>query len=159
MSFRIGQGCDTHRLVPGRALYLGGVRIESPLGLAGHSDADVLLHALCDALFGAAALGDLGRHFPPDDPAYRDCSSRVLLRRAAELTAEQGWRVMNADSTILAQQPRLAPYIAPMRANIAADLGIALEQVSVKATTTDGLGVIGRGEGISAQATVLIIDN
>ena len=153
---RIGQGWDAHRLVAGRALLLGGVEIDSPLGLAGHSDADVLLHALCDALLGAAALGDLGRHFPSSDPEFKDCSSRVLLRRTMELVSEQGWRVVNTDATVLAERPPLAPYIEAMRTNIAADLQLALDCVSVKATTTDGLGSIGRGEGIGAQAVVLL---
>ena len=153
---RIGQGWDAHRLVAGRALYLGGVEIDSPLGLAGHSDADVLLHALCDALLGAAALGDLGRHFPSSNPEFKDCPSRVLLRRTMQLVAEQGWQAVNADATILAERPPLAPYIETMRTNIAADLGLEIDCVSVKATTTDGLGSIGRGEGIAAQAVVLI---
>lgn len=153
---RIGQGFDAHRLVAGRALLLGGVAIDSPLGLAGHSDADVLLHALCDALLGAAALGDLGRHFPSGDPEFKDASSRDLLRRTAELITAQGFRIVNADTTILAERPHLAPYIEAMRANIAADLKLAIDCVSVKATTTDGLGFIGRGEGIGAQAVVLL---
>ncbi len=153
---RIGTGFDVHRLVPQRSLVLGGVRIPHPLGLEGHSDADVLLHAVADALLGAAALGDLGRHFPPDDPALKDADSAVLLRRVVDMLAGAGWRTVNVDSTIIAQRPRLAPHIPAMRANLAQALSIGEAQVSVKATTTEGLGFTGNEEGIAAQAVALI---
>ncbi len=154
--FRIGEGWDTHALVPGRKLILGGVEVAHTLGLLGHSDADVLLHAICDALLGAAALGDIGRHFPDTDPRYAGADSRVLLRRVAALIAEAGYAVVNIDATIIAQAPRMAPHIPQMVQNIAADLGIAGEQVNVKATTTEKLGFTGRGEGIAAQAVCLL---
>ncbi|MCZ6843654.1 MAG: 2-C-methyl-D-erythritol 2,4-cyclodiphosphate synthase, partial [SAR324 cluster bacterium] len=144
---RIGTGFDVHRLVPQRPLVLGGVRIPHPLGLEGHSDADVLLHAVADALLGAAALGDLGRHFPPDDPAFKDADSAVLLRRVVDLLAGAGWRTVNVDSTIIAQRPRLAAHIPTMCANLAQALKIGEAQVSVKATTTEGLGFTGNEEG------------
>ncbi len=153
---RIGTGFDVHRLVPQRPLVLGGVRIPHPLGLEGHSDADVLLHAVADALLGAAALGDLGRHFPSGDPAFKDADSAVLLRRVVDMLAGAGWRPVNVDSTIIAQQPRLAPHIPAMRANLAQALKIREDQVSVKATTTEGLGYTGNEEGIAAQAVALI---
>lgn len=145
-----------HRFAEGRELWLCGVRVPYELGLLGHSDADVALHALADALLGAAALRDIGYHFPDTDPAYKGADSRVLLRRVAELLAEKNYSVGNVDVTIIAQVPKLAPYIEDMRANIAADLGIALDCVSVKATTTEKLGFAGRGEGIAAQASALI---
>ncbi len=151
---RIGQGFDVHALVAGRRLVIGGVTIAHDKGLAGHSDADVLLHAVCDALLGAAALGDIGRHFPDSDPKYAGADSRVLLRAVRALT--QRFRIVNVDATIIAQAPRMAPHIAAMVANIAADLEIAAAAVNVKATTTEGLGFSGRGEGIAAQAVVLI---
>jgi 2-C-methyl-D-erythritol 2,4-cyclodiphosphate synthase len=151
---RIGQGFDVHALVAGRRLVVGGVTIPWDRGLAGHSDADVLLHAICDALLGAAALGDIGRHFPDSDPRYAGADSRVLLRAVRVLTAR--YPVVNLDATIIAQAPRLAPHIPAMVANIASDLGIAEEAVNVKATTTEGLGFCGRGEGIAAQAIVLL---
>jgi len=151
---RIGQGCDAHALVAGRRLVIGGVHIAHDKGLAGHSDADVLLHAICDALLGAAALGDIGRHFPDSDPRYADADSRVLLRAVRALTRR--YRIVNVDATIIAQAPRMAPYIDAMVANIAADLEVAPAAVNVKATTTEGLGFSGRGEGIAAQAVVLI---
>jgi 2-C-methyl-D-erythritol 2,4-cyclodiphosphate synthase len=151
---RIGQGFDVHALVAGRKLVIGGVTIAHDKGLAGHSDADVLLHAICDALLGAAALGDIGRHFPDSDPKYRGADSRVLLRAVRALTPRL--RIVNVDATIIAQAPRMAPHIAAMVANIAADLGIAAAAVNVKATSTEGLGFSGRGEGIAAQAVVLI---
>ncbi|MCZ6532281.1 MAG: 2-C-methyl-D-erythritol 2,4-cyclodiphosphate synthase [SAR324 cluster bacterium] len=153
---RIGTGFDVHRLVPQRPLVLGGVRIPHPLGLEGHSDADVLLHAVADALLGAAALGDLGRHFPPDDPAFKDADSAVLLRRVVDLLGAAGWRTVNVDSTIIAQRPRLAAHIPTMCANLAQALKIGEAQVSVKATTTEGLGFTGNEEGIAAQAVALI---
>lgn len=153
---RIGSGYDVHRLVEGRRLVLCGVNIEHHLGLLGHSDADVAIHALCDALLGAAALGDIGKHFPDTDPRYYGADSRVLLRDVVALLADRGFAVGNVDLTIMAQAPKLAPHIESMRRNLAADLCIPLDRVSVKATTTEHLGFEGRGEGISAQATALI---
>jgi len=153
---RIGQGFDVHALAPGRRLVIGGVEIAHDKGLEGHSDADVLLHAICDALLGAAALGDIGRHFPDTDPRYRGADSRVLLREVAEKVADAGFRVVNVDATVIAQAPRLAPHMPAMVERIAADLGIAREAVNVKATTTEGLGYTGRGEGIAALAVALI---
>ncbi len=153
---RIGQGFDVHALVEGRPLILGGVAIPYETGLAGHSDADVLLHALCDALLGAAALGDIGRHFPDTDPAYRGADSRWLLREVAALLEKNHFHVLNVDTTIVAQAPKMAPHIPAMIANIAADLAIARERVNVKAKTTEKLGFAGRGEGIAAEAIALI---
>jgi len=153
---RIGLGYDVHRLVPGRRLVLGGVEIPFHLGLAGYSDADVALHALCDALLGAAALGDIGQHFPPGDPRFRDIDSRHLLQQVGRLIADLPARVVNVDLVVLAEQPRLAPYIPAMRSAIAAALGISPAQVSVKAATNEGLGFVGRGEGIAAYAVALI---
>lgn len=154
---RTGLGYDVHRLVAGRDLWLCGVKIPSELGLLGHSDADVALHALCDALLGAAALRDIGCHFPDTDPAYAGADSRVLLRRVAGLVAGQGYSVSNVDITIIAQAPKLAPYIELMREAVAEDLALAVERVSVKATTTERLGFTGRGEGIASLATALIV--
>lgn len=153
---RIGQGFDVHALLAGRKLVIGGVEIPHPKGLAGHSDADVLLHAICDALLGAAGLGDIGWHFPDSDPAYSNVDSRELLRATGRKLAEAGYRIVNLDATIIAQAPRMAPHIARMIGNIASDLGVKPAQVSVKATTTEKLGAIGRGEGIAAQAVALI---
>jgi len=153
---RIGQGFDVHRLVAGRRLVVGGVEIAHDKGLLGHSDADVLLHAICDALLGAAALGDIGRHFPDSDPKYRGIDSRELLRHVALLLRDRGLRVVNVDATIIAQAPRMAPHIPAMVAHIAADLAVAAHSVNVKATTTEELGFAGRGEGIAAQAICLI---
>ncbi len=153
---RIGQGYDAHRFTPGRRLVLGGVEIEHELGLAAHSDGDVLLHALCDALLGAAGLGDIGRHFPDDSDAYRDIDSRMLVTRTRELLTAQGLKVHNADLTIVAQRPKLAPYLDGMRTRIAADLQIDARRVNVKATTTEGMGFTGREEGIAAYAVVLL---
>lgn len=153
---RIGIGYDVHRLVAGRPLILGGVPVASDLGLQGHSDADVLTHAVIDALLGAAALGDIGSHFPDSDAAYSNIDSRVLLRRVVELVVRNGHRIGNVDVTILAQAPKLAPYIGAMRETIAGDLGVPLERVSVKATTTDRMGFVGRAEGIAAQVVVLL---
>ncbi len=153
---RIGHGFDVHALVAGRKLILGGVEIPHAKGLLGHSDADVLIHAICDACLGAAALGDIGRHFPDTDPRYRGIDSRKLLKEVRTLVEEQGWWVSNLDCTIVAQAPRLAPYIPDMVANIAADLEIATAQVNVKATTTEKLGFAGREEGIAAHAVVLL---
>ena len=153
---RIGHGYDVHQLVAGRDLILGGVKIAHAKGLLGHSDADVLLHAICDACLGAAGLGDLGRHFPDSDPRYKGIDSRDLLRHVESLLDERGWRLENLDSTIIAQSPKLAPYIPAMIANIAADLGISADCVNVKATTTEKLGFAGREEGIAAHAVVLL---
>lgn len=153
---RIGQGFDVHPLVAGRRLVMGGVEIAHDKGLLGHSDADVLLHSICDALLGAAALGDIGRHFPDSDPRYKGIDSRELLRHVAQLLKQKGHRVVNVDATIIAQAPRMAPHIPAMVANIAADLGIGTGGVNVKATTTENLGFAGRGEGIAAQAACLI---
>ncbi|OIP17177.1 MAG: 2-C-methyl-D-erythritol 2,4-cyclodiphosphate synthase [Betaproteobacteria bacterium CG2_30_59_46] len=153
---RVGQGFDVHPLVEGRKLVMGGVEIPYERGLLGHSDADVLLHAICDALLGAAGLGDIGRHFPDSDPRYKGIASRRLLREVARLLREKGFGVVNLDATIIAQAPKMAPYIAQMVANIAADLEVAADCVNVKATTTEKLGFTGRGEGIAAQAACLI---
>jgi 2-C-methyl-D-erythritol 2,4-cyclodiphosphate synthase len=153
---RIGQGFDVHALVEGRKLVVGGVHIPYYKGLEGHSDADVLLHAVCDALLGAAALGDIGKHFPDSDERYRGADSRGLLRAVAQEVKKAGFRVANVDATILAQAPRMAPHMAQMAANIASDLGVAPSCVNVKATTTEQLGFVGRGEGIAAQAIALL---
>ena len=153
---RIGQGFDVHALVAGRPLVIGGVSVPYERGLAGHSDADVLLHAVTDALLGAAGLGDIGRHFPDTDPAYRGADSRELLREAARRVAAAGYRVVNVDATVIAQAPRLAEHLPRMAANIAADLGVAAGAVNVKAKTTERLGFTGRGEGIAAEAVALI---
>jgi 2-C-methyl-D-erythritol 2,4-cyclodiphosphate synthase len=155
-SIRIGHGFDVHQLVAGRKCIIGGVEIAYERGLLGHSDADVLLHAICDALLGAAALGDIGRHFPDSDARYKGIDSRQLLRHVAALIRDRGFKVGNVDATIIAQAPRMAPHIAAMVANIAADLGIAAGQVNVKATTTEQLGFTGRGEGIAAEAVCVI---
>jgi 2-C-methyl-D-erythritol 2,4-cyclodiphosphate synthase len=154
--FRIGQGYDCHALVPGRKMIIGGVEIAHPVGLKGHSDADVLLHAVIDALLGAAALGDIGKHFPDTDARFAGADSRILLREAGKRLAEAGFRIGNIDSTIIAQAPKMAPHIAQMVANIAADLGLETAQVSVKAKTNEKLGWLGREEGIATQATALI---
>lgn len=156
MDIRIGNGYDVHRLVEGRRLTLCGVTIDHTHGLLGHSDADVAIHALCDALFGAAALGDIGRHFPDTDASFGGIDSRVLLRRTADILANKGYSIGNVDITIVAQAPKLAPHIENMRRNMAYDLAIALDAVSVKATTTEKLGFEGRREGISAMASALI---
>jgi 2-C-methyl-D-erythritol 2,4-cyclodiphosphate synthase len=153
---RIGQGFDVHALVAGRKLVVGGVEIPHDKGLQGHSDADVLLHAICDALLGAAALGDIGSHYPDSNPAYSEIDSRELLRATGKKVAEAGYEIVNVDATIIAQAPRMAPHVAKMTGNIASDLGIMPAAVSVKATTTENLGFTGRGEGIAAQAVVLI---
>ena len=153
---RVGHGFDVHAFAENRKLIIGGVDIPFDLGLAGHSDADVLLHAICDALLGAAGLGDIGRHFPDTDMAFAGIDSRILLRRVAEQLRERTWRVGNVDATIIAQAPKMAPHIARMTAHIADDLGIALDRVNVKATTTEKLGFTGRREGIAAEAVCLI---
>lgn len=151
---RVGQGFDVHALVPGRRLVIGGVPIPHEKGLQGHSDADVLLHAICDALLGAAGMGDIGKHFPDSDPAYKDADSRKLLR---EVRSKIGrFKIVNIDATILAQEPRMAPHIARMAENIAADLGVGPGSINIKATTTEHLGFVGRLEGIAAQAVALI---
>ena len=153
---RIGHGYDVHQLVEGRKLILGGVHIDHAKGLLGHSDADVLLHAICDALLGAAALGDIGRHFPDSDADLAGVDSRLLLRKVAGLLAENSYNVINIDATVVAQKPKLAPYILAMRENIAVDLGLGIGQVNIKATTTEQLGFEGKGEGIASQAIALI---
>lgn len=153
---RIGQGFDIHALVAGRRLIIGGVVIPYERGLEGHSDADVLLHAVSDALIGAAALGDIGAHFPDTDPRYRGVDSRQLLRDVAQLLDRSGWRVVNVDATVIAEAPRMAPHIGRMRQNIASDLGIDASAVNVKAKSAEKLGFIGRGEGIAAEAAALI---
>ena len=154
---RIGHGFDVHAFADGRALILGGVNIPYERGLLGHSDADVVLHALADALLGAAALGDIGRHFPDTDPAFAGADSRVLLREVVARVSAAGWRPGNVDVTVIAQAPRLAPHIPTMIDNIASDLGIARGQVNVKATTTERLGFTGRGEGIACEAVCLLL--
>ena len=155
--FRIGQGYDCHALVPGRQLIIGGVTIDHPTGLLGHSDADVLLHAITDALFGAAALGDIGQHFSDRDPQFAGADSRVLLREAMRRVAAHGYRIGNLDATIIAQAPKMAPHIAQMVRNIATDLDLSAGQVNVKAKTNERLGYLGREEGIAAEAVVLLV--
>lgn len=153
---RIGHGYDVHRLVAGRRLVLGGVEIPHETGLLGHSDADVLLHAICDAILGAIGEGDIGRHFPDTDPAYKGASSIKLLQQVMDLAKGRGYRIGNVDATIVAQKPKLAPFIARMAANIAAVLETGTDRVNVKATTTEELGFAGRGEGIAAYSVVLL---
>ena len=156
MDIRVGTGFDVHAFAEGRALILGGVSIKHPVGLLGHSDADVLTHAVMDALLGACAMGDIGKHFPDTDPAYEGADSLALLRHCTELLAAYGWRVGNVDATVIAQAPKLAPHIPAMRANIAEAMAVPAELISVKATTEEGLGFTGSGEGIAAHAVVLI---
>ena len=156
MNIRIGQGYDVHRLVEGRPLILGGVTIPHSKGLLGHSDADALLHAITDALLGAAALGDIGKLFPDTAAEHKDADSRRLLREAYQAVQRAGWRVVNVDSTVIAQQPKLRPYIDAMRANIAADLGLPLECVNIKGKTNEKLGYLGREEAVEAQAVMLL---
>ncbi|KAF0098402.1 MAG: 2-C-methyl-D-erythritol 2 4-cyclodiphosphate synthase [bacterium] len=156
MNLRIGHGFDVHAFAEGRRLVIGGVDIPHERGLLGHSDADVLIHAICDALLGAAGLGDIGRHFPDSDARYQGIDSRELLRHVAGLLDARGWRVGNVDATIIAQAPRMAPHIPAMRERLAADLGIAVEALNVKATTTEKLGFTGRQEGIAAEAVCLL---
>jgi 2-C-methyl-D-erythritol 2,4-cyclodiphosphate synthase len=153
---RIGTGYDVHRLVAGRPLILGGVEIPFERGLLGHSDADVLLHAIMDAMLGALALGDIGKHFPDSDPAYQGISSLRLLEHVAGLCRQKGYTVGNLDAVVIAQRPKLAPYIDQMRENIATTLGVPVQRISVKATTTEGLGFCGTGEGMAAQAVTLL---
>ena len=159
MNIRVGNGLDVHALVSGRNLVLGGVTIPFERGLKGHSDADALLHAICEAVLGALGEGDIGAHFPDTDPRYKDADSRILLRTIWQRAVAEGYSLGNIDATIVAEAPRLAPYIRQMTANIASDLGAGIEQVNVKATTTEGLGFAGRGEGIAALATVLLVKN
>ena len=154
---RIGQGFDVHQLVEGRKLIIGGVDIPFEKGLLGHSDADVLLHAICDALLGAAGLGDIGRHFSDADAKFKNIDSRILLREVARMIAEQGFHIGNVDATIIAQAPKMAAHIPRMAQNIAADLGVAEKAVNIKATTTEQLGFSGRGEGVAAQAVALLL--
>jgi 2-C-methyl-D-erythritol 2,4-cyclodiphosphate synthase len=156
VSFRIGQGFDVHALVPGRKLMIGGIEIPFDQGLLGHSDGDVLLHAICDALLGAAGLGDIGRHFPDTDESLRGADSGGLMRSVVEQLRQHGFAIVNVDATIIAQAPRMAPHIASMTTSIAQTLGIAESQVNLKAKTTERLGFTGRGEGIAAQAVALI---
>lgn len=156
MKIRIGQGLDVHAFGEGDHVVLGGVRIPHEKALLAHSDGDVALHALCDAMLGAAALGDIGRHFPPSDDAWAGADSRDLLRRVDLMLKHDGWSVINADITLVCERPKITPHAEQMKVNIAADLSIDVSDVSVKATTTEGLGFCGRGEGISALATVLI---
>jgi len=153
---RIGHGFDVHQLVAGRKCIIGGVAIPYDKGLEGHSDADVLLHAICDALLGAAALGDIGKHFPNTDPRFKGIDSRELLRHVIILLKEKGYGVVNLDATVIAEAPKMLPHIAAMRANIAADTGLDIDRVNVKATTSERLGFTGRGEGIAAEAVCLI---
>lgn len=154
--YRVGQGFDVHALVTGRPLIIGGVTIPHTHGLAGHSDADVLLHAVTDAILGAAGLGDIGRHFPDTDPAYQGADSRVLLREAMALVAKAGWLVVNVDATVHAQAPKIGPHAPAMVENIAADLQIAMDQVNIKAKTNEKLGYLGRQEGIAASVVAML---
>jgi len=155
---RIGHGFDAHRLGSGLRLVLGGVDIQHDHGLIAHSDGDVLIHALCDAILGAAALGDIGRHFPDSSDEFKDIDSRILLRQVVHIISESGRSILNADMTVIAQAPKLAPYLDEMRANIAQDLLVAEGQINIKATTTEGMGYTGSGEGIAAHAVVLLSD-
>lgn len=153
---RVGTAFDAHRLVLGRPLVLGGVRIESDLGLDGHSDADIVCHALIDAMFGAASLDDIGTHFPPEDPRWQDASSLELLRLGSQIVREQGWALVNCDAFLVLQRPKIADHRPQMRANVADAIGCALDRVSIRATTTDGLGFVGRREGASCHAVALL---
>lgn len=157
LPFRIGQGYDCHKLVEGRRLIIGGVEIPHHLGLLGHSDADVLLHAITDALLGAAALGDIGKHFPDTDPQFKGADSRTLLKEAARRVAATGYRIGNIDATIIAQRPKMAPHIGAMCANLAQDLGLDISQVNIKAKTNEKMGYLGREEGINAEAVALLL--
>ena len=156
VDYRVGNGYDVHRLVEDRSLIIGGVTIPYEKGLLGHSDADVLIHAIMDALLGAAAMGDIGQHFPDNDPQYEGISSLLLLEKTASLLKESGWSVGNIDATIIAQKPKMAPHIEKMRQNIASVLNIGQDRINIKATTEEGLGFTGRGEGIASQAAALI---
>jgi 2-C-methyl-D-erythritol 2,4-cyclodiphosphate synthase len=155
--FRIGQGYDVHAFGAGDHVVMGGVRIAHERGVLAHSDGDVVIHALCDALLGALALGDIGVHFPPSDPRWKGADSRVFLRHCNALLAERGWRLGNADITVVCERPKVAPHAAAMRANLAADLGVDVDAVSVKATTSEKLGFTGRGEGLAAMAIALLV--
>jgi 2-C-methyl-D-erythritol 2,4-cyclodiphosphate synthase len=155
---RIGHGFDAHRLGPGLRLVLGGVEIEHDHGLIAHSDGDVLIHALCDAILGAAAMGDIGKHFPDSSDDFKDVDSRILLRQVVSMIKESGYSVQNADMTIIAQAPKLAPHLDSMRSNLSEDLLISETQINIKATTSEGMGYTGRGEGIAAHAVVLLSD-
>lgn len=157
MNLRIGLGYDAHKFTDGRLLRIGGITIPYERGLAGHSDADVLLHAICDALLGAAGEGDIGQHFPPSDPKYRDIDSRLLLEEVREIITKAGWLIVNIDAVVIAQAPKLSPYYAQMRHAIAQVLQISSEQVGIKATTPEGMGALGRSEGIAAYAVALLI--
>lgn len=159
MDIRIGNGYDVHALAEGLPLWLGGVQIESPIGCIAHSDGDVAIHALCDALLGALAMGDIGKHFPDTSDEYKGIDSKILLARVMELIRSQGWEVVNADITIAMQKPKLAPYIIPMRECMASVMECAVEQISVKATTTEKLGFVGRSEGCEVYAVVLLTRN
>jgi 2-C-methyl-D-erythritol 2,4-cyclodiphosphate synthase len=156
-SIRIGQGFDVHAFGEGDHIVLGGVRIPHERGVVAHSDGDVVIHALCDAMLGALALGDIGQHFPPSDPQWKDADSRAFLRHCNRLIAERGWRVGNVDATVICERPKVGPHAAAMRETLAADLGIGVDDVSIKATTSEKLGFTGRGEGIAAQAVVLLL--
>lgn len=155
---RIGHGFDAHRFCEGTHITIGGIRIDYDKGLEAHSDGDVLVHAVCDALLGAAGLGDIGRHFPDTDDQYRGIDSRILLRRVRDSLAERGLRLANLDCTVVAQAPRMGPHIASMRTNMAEDMGVSPDQVNIKATTTERMGYTGRGEGIAAHAVVLLVE-
>ncbi len=156
MKIRIGSGIDFHRLVEGRELWLGGVLVPHTKGALGHSDADVLLHAICDAMLGALALGDIGKHFPDTDPAFKGIDSKILLKRTSELIQSKGWRVGNIDSTLCLEKPKIKPYVTQMQETIAAIVGVTTDEVSIKATTTEQMGFAGREEGLVAYATVLL---
>ena len=156
MSYRIGSGVDFHRLETGRELWIGGVKIPNPKGALGHSDADVLLHAICDALLGALSLGDIGEHFPDTEEKYKNIDSKILVKECFELIHHEGYRVVNIDTTVCLQSPKIKPYVLPMREQIASLLNITTADVSIKATTTEHLGFIGREEGLNAYATVLL---
>lgn len=153
---KIGIGYDSHKLVNGRRLVIGGVEIHHKKGLAGHSDADVLIHAIIDALFGAAGLVDIGSHFPNTDERFKDIDSRLLLRQAVKLVSDKGYRIGNIDAVIIAEEPKMAPYIDKMRKNIAEDMGIEVDRISIKAKTNEGMGFVGRGEAIASQAVALL---
>ncbi len=156
MSIRIGHGYDVHAFGPGDHVTLGGQRVPHERGLVAHSDGDVLIHALCDAILGALALGDIGRHFPPGDPQWKDADSRLFLRKVAAMAGARGWRLGNVDLTLIAEAPRLGPHAAAIQANLAADLGVDPDRIGVKATTHERLGALGRGEGLAAHAVVLL---
>lgn len=157
MSYRIGSGVDFHRLAEGRDLWIGGIKIPHHKGAIGHSDADVLLHAICDAILGALALGDIGSHFPNSDPAYKNIDSKILLKKTADLVRQEGYAVVNIDSTVCLESPRISPYVAEMQNTIAEVLGIGIKYISIKATTTEKMGFPGREEGLMAYATVLLV--